>query len=151
MKRSGGVRTRREFTAASISALFAGMTVTLAGCGGGGGGGGSVAGPSTGSSSGAAAPTPTPASSADKTGNVSSNHGHTALIRGAQLQAGGAVTLDIQGLADHAHGLELTAEQVRQIAAGVRVSKSTARAGGEPGEYGSGGTADHDHTVTFNG
>lgn len=140
--------TRREFSAASINALFVGMGVTLVGCGGGGGGSDYVTGPSaTSGGTPAATPPPSPTSSADKTGSISANHGHAAVVKAAQLQAGGAVMLDIQGTADHSHGLDLSAEQVRQIAAGARVSKSTT-ASGTRGEYGS--YEEHEHTVTFN-
>lgn len=133
--------TRREFTAASISALFVGMGVTLVGCGGAGGGGYSTA-PS--SPAGATASNP---QSGDKSGQISSNHGHTAVITAVQLQAGGAVTLQIQGTSDHSHALQLNADQVRQIAAGTKLSKATdpAQTATEYGAYG-----EHDHTVTFN-
>lgn len=133
-------KTRREFTAASISALFVGMTVTLTGCGGG-----SAASPSSPSSSSGTPSATTPPGS--KSGSIGANHGHSATIAAAQLQTGGAVSIDIQGAADHTHPLELTADQVRQIAAGARVSKTTPPAitAGEYGSYG-----EHDHTVTFN-
>jgi hypothetical protein len=136
--------SRREFTAASISALFVGMGVTLTGCGGGGGGN---LGTAPSSAPAPAGPATSPTSGTDKSGSVSGNHGHTAMITGAQLQASGTVNLDIQGLADHSHGLALSADQVRQIAAGARVSQGTSP-GGMAGEYGSFG--EHDHTVTFN-
>lgn len=133
--------TRREFTAASISALFVGMGVTLTGCGGGSSGSYSTS-PSAPPASASTAPP-----SGDKNGQISGNHGHTAVITAAQLQAGGAVDMQIQGIADHSHGLTLTADQVRQVAAGTRVSKQTdaAQTAGEYGVYG-----EHDHTVTFN-
>lgn len=134
--------TRREFTAASISALFVGMTVTITGCGGGSGG--SASGPSSVPSSGGTASTPP--SSGDKAGSISANHGHTAIITAAQLQAGGAVNLDIGG-SDHSHTLQLSATAVQQIASGVRVSQATDPAS-TVGEYGSYG--EHTHTVTFN-
>jgi hypothetical protein len=34
---------------------------------------------------------------------ISANHGHSAVITGAQLTAGGAVELNIRGTATHAH------------------------------------------------
>jgi hypothetical protein len=131
--------SRREFTAASISALFVGMGVTLTGCGGGGGS--SATGPSN-----ASAPTPA-APTGSKSGSISGNHGHSAVVTAAQLQTGGAVSIDIQGAADHPHNVELSADQVRQIASGSRVSKVTPPAA-TVGEYGSSGM--HEHTVTFN-
>jgi hypothetical protein len=133
--------TRREFTAASVNALFVGMAVTLTGCGGGGG---YSTGPS---STPAAGGSPTPTAAGDKTGSISGNHGHVAVIRAAQLQAGGAVTLDIQGTADHTHRVELSGEQVAAVAAGTRVSKASSSANMSDG-YGS--SEQHDHTVTFN-
>lgn len=135
--------SRREFTAASISALFVGMGVTLTGCGGGSGGDYGTA-PSSAAAPAAAA---TPTSSADKSGSISGNHGHVAVIAAATLQSGGAVTVEIQGTSDHSHGLELTADQVGQIASGTRITKTTppAQTVGEYGSYGQ-----HDHTVTFN-
>jgi hypothetical protein len=136
--------TRREFTSASISAFFVGMGVTLGGCGGGSGGDyGTAPSSAPGPASAATAPT----SNGERSGQISGNHGHSAVITAAQLQAGGAVTLRIQGIADHSHGLELSADQVRQIAGGTRVSKSTAAAQ-TTGDYGIYG--EHDHTVIFN-
>lgn len=117
---------RREFTLRSLLAMLGGVTITISGCGGGGGG----------SPTQPAQPTPQP-SGGDKTGNVSANHGHTAVIRAAQL-AGGAFTLDIRGDADHPHTVQLTAAEIASIAAGQRVGK------------GSSEDAFHTHTVTFN-
>jgi|CXWL01.1.fsa_nt_gi hypothetical protein len=136
--------SRREFTAASISALFVGMGVTLTGCGGGGGGN---LGTAPSSAPAPVGPATTPTSSTDKSGSVSGNHGHSATITGAQLQASGTVNLNIQGLSDHSHNLVLSADQVRQIAAGAKVSQGTS-VGGSAGEYGSFG--EHEHTVAFN-
>lgn len=121
---------RREFTLRSLLAMLGGVTITISGCGGGGGGGG-------GSPTQPTQPTPQP-SGGDKTGNVSANHGHTAIIRAAELAAGGAFTLDIRGDADHPHTVQLTAAEVASIAAGQRVGK------------GSSEDAFHTHTVTFN-
>ena len=121
--------SRREFTAASVMALLAGVTVTISGCGGGYS---SPSGPTPN-------PTPTPAPSAgDKSGVVSDNHGHVATITGAQITAAGAVTLDIHGTADHTHTVVLSAGEVQQIGAGAKVAKSSSN------------TLSHDHTVTFN-
>ncbi len=79
-------------------------------------------------------------------GTISSNHGHTAVVTAAQLQAGGGVTLDIGG-SDHSHGLQLSATAVQQVAAGTRVTQAT-DAAQTIGEYGSYG--EHSHSVTFN-
>jgi hypothetical protein len=118
---------RREFTLRSILTMLAGVTITISGCGGGGG-----------STGGGSPNQPNPPASGDKTGNVSANHGHTAVINAAQLSAGGAVTLDIRGSADHPHSLTLSAAEVSSIAAGQRVGKASSE------------DQLHTHTVTFN-
>ena len=135
--------TRREFNAASVSALFVGMTVWVSGCSGGGS---SPAAPT-------AAPTPTsapaPSGTGDKSGTISANHGHVATVTGAQLQASGAVALDIRGTADHDHAVQLSADQVRQVSAGTRVAQTSTESAATPDGYGS-STPGHSHSVTFN-
>ncbi len=118
--------SRREFTVESVLALLAGVTITITGCGGST----TPTSPSgTGSGGGTAQ---------DVTGAVSNNHGHIATVTGAQITAANAVSLNIQGTATHNHVVSLTADQVRAIGSGQRVSmNSTTDAG-------------HDHTVTFN-
>jgi hypothetical protein len=74
----------------------------------------------------------------DKTGSISANHGHVARIAGAELTAGGALSLDIRGSADHPHTVELSAAEVDAIAASQRVSKTSST------------DASHSHVVTFN-
>jgi hypothetical protein len=118
-------RSRREFTAAAVMAMLAGVSVTISGCGGGGGGG-------TGSPN-----QPTPGNG-DKLGNVSANHGHVARITAAELTAGNAVTLQIRGTSDHPHTVPLTAAEVAAIAGGQRVGKASSEE-----DF-------HTHTVTFN-
>jgi hypothetical protein len=121
--------SRREFTAASVMALLAGVTLTVSGCGGSNPGGPSPN------------PTPTPSTppaSGDKTGSVSANHGHEAVVTAAQITAAGAVSVGIRGQADHPHTLQLTAQEVQQIGAGMRVAKVTST------------DLAHEHTVTFN-
>jgi len=122
---TGEPLTRREFTSASLSALFVGMTVWMGGCGGDSGG--SPASPTT----------PGPVAG-DRSGAVSANHGHVATVTSAVLQAGGAVTLNIRGSADHNHTVDLSQAEVGQIAANARVSKTSSSDAG------------HVHTVTFN-
>jgi hypothetical protein len=136
--------TRREFTAASISALFVGMAVTLIDCSGGSSSYGTAPSPVTASGD------PVPAPSGSKAGAISDNHGHIATVTSAQLTAGGGVALSIQGSANHDHSLALSASQVAQVAAGVRVSESSSRttASLDTG-YGS-SLVTHDHTVVFN-
>ncbi len=133
--------SRREFNAASINALFVGMTVWVGGCSGGGS---SPAAPT-------AAPTSTsaPASTGDRSGAIAANHGHVATVTGAQLQASGAVTLDIRGAADHDHTVQLSADQVRQIAAGTRSTQTSTQSAATSDGYGE-STPGHSHTVTFN-
>jgi hypothetical protein len=115
---------RREFTLRSLLAMLSGVTITVSGCGGGGGS--------------PTQPTPQPSTGGDKTGNVSSNHGHVAVITSAQLTAAGALTLDIRGQADHPHTVQLTAAEVGSIAAGQRVGRASSEQ-----DF-------HTHTVTFN-
>ena len=132
---SDSTLTRREFAEASIKALLAGMAVTLAACSGGPA---YVPG----------APSPTasslPAQTSDKAGEISGNHGHAARITGAQLDSGGSVSLNLLGWAGHDHSLELTADDVVQVAAGGRVTKisSIGIAGAATGA--------HSHGVRFN-
>lgn len=114
---------RREFTSAALLALLSGVAVTITACG--------SSNPST------------PSPSGDRTGSITANHGHSAVITGAQLTAGGAVTLDIRGSADHPHTVSVTMTEVGQIAAGQRVSKTSTT---DP----SATSGTHSHQVTFN-
>jgi hypothetical protein len=115
---------RREFTLAAALAMLSGVAITISGCGsdspstpsGGGGGTGGTG---------------------DKTGSISNNHGHRAVITATQL-AGGALSLDIRGEADHPHSVDLTQAELAAIAANTRVSKDSSSDAG------------HAHTVTFN-
>jgi hypothetical protein len=122
---------RREFTLAAALAALSGAAITISACGG-----------SSGSPSAPSTPPPSPGSgggaSADKTGIVGSNHGHVAVITGAQLTAGNALNLDIRGSSDHPHTVTLTAAEVASIAASRRVSLESSS------------DAAHSHTVTFN-
>ncbi len=135
--------TRREFTAASITALFVGMVVTMTAC------------KSAGSGNAAVGPTPAPPAPSPQTGDaagvISANHGHTAVVTRAQLQAGGGVSLSIRGEADHDHSLDMTADQVHQVAAGSKISStSTVGTTQESDGYGGYSTYSHSHVVTFN-
>ena len=120
---------RREFTVAAVLAALSGVAITITGCGGSSGSPGSPSTPPPGSGGG---------TTADKTGTVSSNHGHRAVITGAQLTAANSVSLDIRGDADHPHTVALGATEVAAIAGGQRVSKESSSDAG------------HSHTVTFN-
>lgn len=126
---------RREFTLEATLALLSGVTITVAGCGGGGGGGGGGAG---GGGGGPYGPTPPTPAQGDKSGAISDNHGHSAVIRSAELSAGNAITLNIAGSAGHPHLVELSAAEVVQVANNQRVSRVSST------------TDAHMHTVTFN-
>jgi hypothetical protein len=122
---------RREFTVASALALLSGVTITITACGGSGG------------DPGYAAPPTSPTGGADANGNVtgaiSTNHGHVATVTSAQLAAGSGFVLNIQGQADHAQSVELSATDLGQIASGVLVTKTSSTAS----------TDGHRHTVLF--
>jgi hypothetical protein len=118
--------TRRDFTLKSALALLAGVVITLDGCGGsspsaptpaGGGGGG--------------------ASSGDIPAAISANHGHAGTITGAQVTAGNAISLDIQGQATHSHTVDLTQAELHSLQTRQQVSKDSSNNTG------------HSHTVTF--
>jgi len=127
---------RREFAQEASLAFLAGVTVTVSGCGGGGGGGGDYGSPTAATTT----PTTTPSGSSNgsKTGQISGNHGHQAVITAAQLQAGGALRIDIASTAGHSHIVDLPAQAVQQIRDGQPVQKDSTT------------TQDHLHTVTFN-
>jgi len=120
---------RREFTVAAAMAVLSGVAITITGCGGGSS---SPASPTSPTSS-----TPTP-SGGDKTGSISANHGHSAVITSAQLAAAGGITLSIAGSAGHNHTVTLAASEISAIAGSQRVSKESSSDSG------------HSHTVTFN-
>jgi hypothetical protein len=114
-------QTRREFTVESLTAMFAGVLVTVSACN----------------------DAPTAPGSGDRLGGVGANHGHVARVTAVQLNDGNAVVLDIRGSADHPHSVELSAGEVVQIRDGLRVTKSSS-------SNSSPTTFAHDHTVTFN-
>jgi hypothetical protein len=131
-----GELDRREFTARSVLALLSGVVVTVSGCGGSGGGGGGAAG---GAGDDGYTPTgPGPVEVNGVSGSVSANHGHTATVTDAQLSAGAMVSINIRGDANHNHVVELSADEVSQIAAGQRVVKRSSN------------EDSHFHEVTFN-
>ena len=124
---------RRQFTQEASLAFLAGVVVTVADCGGGGGGGNDGYGPTTGSPTTTLAAAP----SGSKSGTVSGNHGHTATITAAQLQAGGSLSMDISGTAGHIHMVDLPAQAVTDVRDGRKVEKMSTM-------------SDHAHLVTFN-
>lgn len=117
---------RREFTLQTALAILAGCTITVAeGCG---------------SSYSAPSPTPTPApigAPTDLTGSISANHGHTAVITSAQITAGNAIALDIQGSATHAHTVQISQADLTSLKNKQAVSRDSTNNSG------------HMHTVTF--
>ena len=116
---------RRQFTVASAMAILTGVVITITGCGS--------------SSSSPTSPTPVPTPGpGDKVGTISGNHGHSAIITAASLTAGGALSLDIRGSADHTHTVSLTGADLTSISANQRVSKESTN------------ESSHSHTVTFN-
>ena len=120
--------TRRDFTLAAAMAILSGVAISVSGCGG------------SNSSSSPASPSPassTPTAS-DKTGSISSNHGHSAVITSAQLGASGGITLNIQGSAGHPHTVALTGADLSAISGNQRVGKESSN------------DSSHTHTVTFN-
>ena len=122
------VLERREFVLGSILAMLAGVTITISGCGGGS---------SPSSPNPQPNPTPNP-TGGDKVGDISANHGHTVMITGAQLTAGGDVTLQLTEGSGHTHSVSLAASEVVQIRGNTRVAKDSTN------------TSGHTHTVTFN-
>lgn len=111
--------TRREFTLEAALAILAGCVIAVSetGCGG------SDLGPS---------PTPT-----DVSGSVSANHGHSAVISAAQITAGGAITLDIHGSANHPHTVSLSQTDMAALKSRQPVTSTSST------------DASHSHSVTF--
>ncbi len=116
------VVTRREFSVQAALVMLGGAVLTISGCGGG-------------SSSPSSPSTP---GSGDRTGSISANHGHTATVTAAQLNAGNGLTLDIRGSSSHPHTVTLSGSEVSSIRNGSRVSKESSNDDA------------HTHTVTFN-
>jgi len=125
----GEVLTRRDFTLAAAMAMLSGVAITVSGCGGS-------------SSASPAAPSPTGSgstpASGDRTGTISANHGHSAVIAAAQLGASGGITLNIEGTAGHPHTVALSGAELSAIGANQRVAKESSN------------DASHTHIVTFN-
>lgn len=68
---------------------------------------------------------------------ISSNHGHTATVPAADINANAPKTYSIQGTSNHDHTLSLTAEQLTQLAQGQSVTVTSTT------------DASHSHTVTL--
>jgi len=119
--------SRREFTLAAAMAVLSGVAITVTGCG-------DSSSPTAPSSTGSGSTS----ASGDRTGAISANHGHAAVVAAAQLGASGGITLNIQGSASHPHSVSLTGADLSAIAGNQRVSKESSN------------DAAHTHTVTFN-
>ena len=109
--------TRRQFTLESALALLSTVAITVSGC---------EDTPTT--------PTTPPAT---VSGNISANHGHTAVIDGARISAGTAFSMDIQGTAPHQHTIEVTQADLMALLNRQTVNKTSTT------------DASHSHTVTF--
>jgi hypothetical protein len=70
-------------------------------------------------------------------GRISDNHGHMAVISEAQLNDGWALTLHIQGSADHDHTVDFTRQDMANIKSGMLVSGTSSTSNG------------HSHVVSF--
>jgi hypothetical protein len=113
---------RRQFTLAAALAALSGVAITISSaCG-----------------SSSSSPTGATGGGSDKVGVISNNHGRSAVITGAQLTAGGALHLDIQGTATHPHSVDLSAAEIGMIAGNQQVTKVSTNNNG------------HTHNVTFN-
>jgi hypothetical protein len=128
---------RRTFNQAWITAILGGATITIS-CGGGSPTAPPPPPPPTPTATPEPTATPTTGGSADVQGDVAANHGHKAVITGAELDAGMAMSINIMGTADHTHAVNLTAAQVVSVREGNTVSIET------------GTTQFHTHIVTFN-
>jgi hypothetical protein len=116
---------RREFTLQAALAVLAGTTITISACGSGGN----------------KSPTGPSGSLPDINGVVSANHNHRAVLSGADVVGGVAVTLNIQGGATHPHLVALSATEIASLRRGEQVSKTSS----------TGDSNSHTHVVTFLG
>ena len=117
--------TRREFTLDAALALLAGCVITIS----------DACGSST-------SPTPTTAPPTDITGTISANHNHVATITAAQITAGNAISLSIQGTAAHNHTLSITQADLTTLRNRQSVSRESTS--DQSNAFGL-----HSHTVTF--
>ena len=127
---------RRAFTQEASLAFLAGIVVVVSDCGGGGGGSNNsgddgYGNPVTGTP-------PTTVASGDESASISANHGHVATITSAQMQTGGALSLNIEGTAGHNHVVALVAQAVADVRDGRKIRKESTL------------TDVHTHMVTFN-
>ncbi len=117
--------TRREFTLDAALAILAGCVITIAdtSCG----------------SDSSTSPTPAAAAAppADVNGVIASNHGHIAVITGAQITAGNAVSLDIRGSATHTHTVAVSQSDLSTLKNRQAVTMTSTT------------DSSHSHAVTF--
>jgi hypothetical protein len=117
--------TRREFTLDAALALLGTCVITISdACG-----------------KSSTSPTPTTPPS-DVNGVVSANHNHSALITSAQITAGTAFSLNIQGTAAHPHTLSITQADLTALKNRQTVSRDSTT------DF-SNTFGNHLHTVTF--
>ena len=116
--------TRREFTLDAAIALLAGCVITVS------------------DACGSSSTSPTPVAPTDINGAISANHNHVAIVTGAAITAGNAVTLTIQGTAQHNHTLSLSQADLTTLKNRQAVSRESST---DP----SGTFGLHSHTVTF--
>lgn len=74
----------------------------------------------------------------DHEGQISSNHGHEAILTCTQLETPGDLSINIQASATHNHVVMLTAADLQQILAGTKVQKISTT------------TNSHMHRIQFN-
>jgi len=118
--------SRRHFTLEAAMALLAGCVITISdAC----------------SNDNSTPTTPTPAP-VDINGAISANHGHVAVVTGAQITAGGAITLNIQGTAVHSHTLSVSQADLQTLKNRQPVSRDSSNDV-------SAAFGPHLHTVTF--
>jgi hypothetical protein len=98
--------TRREFTLEAALALLATCVVTIdEGCG-----------------KSTTAPSGPPS---DVAASISANHNHSGTITGAQISAGAAFTLNIQGTAAHPHTVAITQSDLTALKNRQSVTKES--------------------------
>ena len=116
--------TRREFTLESALALLSTVVITVSGCDDDG----TATTPPT---------TPSTTQLSSVTGGISDNHGHTAVIAGAQISAGTALSLNITGTATHPHTVAIAQADLMALQNRQAVTKTSTTDNG------------HSHMVTF--
>ncbi len=123
--------SRREFLGVAVAALAGAAAVSLIGCGTDlSGPGGTV--PPTGSALGSVGLPDHPGAE------------HVAFVTPAQMNAGGAATVHIQGYADHDHLVVLSSSQVAILRGGTRGAVAVTSTQTNSDVYGF-----HDHRVSF--